>query len=62
MGYCKEAQYKYFMRKINSWEEEQINNGLILIKFYLSVSKENQEIKIPYERDKFIKILEAITK
>ncbi|GIR56597.1 MAG: hypothetical protein CM15mP64_0090 [Candidatus Neomarinimicrobiota bacterium] len=45
MGYCKEAQYKYFMRKINSWEEEQINNGLILIKFYLSVSKENQELR-----------------
>ena len=45
MGYCKEAQYKYFMRKINSWEEEQMNNGLILIKFYLSVSKENQELR-----------------
>ena len=45
MGYCEETQYKYFMRKINSWEEEQMNNGLILIKFYLSVSKENQELR-----------------
>ena len=45
MGYCKEAQYKYFMRKINSWEEEQMKKGLILIKFYLSVSKENQELR-----------------
>jgi|TARA_B100000085_G_C18498077_1_gene494291 polyphosphate kinase 2 (PPK2 family) len=33
------------MRKINSWEEEQMKNGLILIKFYLSVSKENQELR-----------------
>ena len=45
MGYCEESQYKYFMKKINSWEEEQINKGLILIKFYLSISKENQELR-----------------
>mgnify|MGYP001495440051 CR=1 FL=1 len=45
MGYCTEAQYKNFMSKVNNWEENHINNGLILIKIYLSISKENQEIR-----------------
>ena len=45
MGYCTEVQYKNFMSKVNKWEENHINNGLILIKIYLSISKENQEIR-----------------
>ena len=43
MGYCSENQYKYFMKKVNKWENTHIKNGLLLIKFYLSVSKENQQ-------------------
>lgn len=43
MGYCTERQYKYFMKKVNKWENTHIKNGLLLIKFYLSVSKENQQ-------------------
>ena len=43
MGYCTERQYKYFMKKVNIWEKIHIKNGLLLIKFYLSVSKENQQ-------------------
>ena len=45
MGYCSESQYKYFMKKVNSWENQLIDKGLKLIKFYLSVSKENQELR-----------------
>jgi len=45
MGYCSESQYKYFMNKVNVWEERLIKKGLILIKFYLSVSKQNQELR-----------------
>ena len=45
MGYCNEKQYKYFMSKINQWEKKVIEDGLILIKIYLSISKENQEIR-----------------
>ncbi len=43
MGYCTERQYKYFMKNVNSWEKTHIEKGLLLIKFYLSVSKENQQ-------------------
>ena len=45
MGYCNEKQYKYFMSKIKKWEKKVIEDGLILIKIYLSISKENQEIR-----------------
>jgi len=45
MGYCNEKQYKYFMSKINKREKKVIEEGLILIKMYLSISKENQEIR-----------------
>lgn len=42
MGYCSENQYDYFMSKVCSWEKKFINNGLILIKFYLSVNQPTQ--------------------
>lgn len=42
MGYCTEKQYKYFMSKVVDWEENLIKNGMIMVKFYLSISKENQ--------------------
>ena len=45
MNYCSEKQYKYFMRNINPWEDELKANGIILIKFYLSVSKKSQTLR-----------------
>ena len=45
MGYCNEKQYKYFMRKVNIWEHKLIDEGLILIKIYLSITKENQKLR-----------------
>ena len=45
MGYCNEKQYKYFMTNVNKWEDRLRNDNIILIKFYLSISKENQEIR-----------------
>ena len=45
MGYCSEIQYKNFMNRVNQWENTHIDSGLILIKLYLSVTKENQEIR-----------------
>ena len=42
MGYCKKSQYRYFMSKVLDWEEAHIKEGLILVKLYLSVSKQTQ--------------------
>ncbi len=45
MGYCNKSQYKYFMENVNSWEKNLIDDGLILIKFYLSVNKPTQKMR-----------------
>ena len=42
MGYCTQKQYEYFMHKVLDWEHNLIDNGLKLIKFYLSVDPEHQ--------------------
>lgn len=42
MGYCTEEQYKDFMDNVLDWEENLIGNGLILIKFWFSITKEKQ--------------------
>ena len=55
MGYCKEGQYKYFMKKVNIWENNLINNGVLLIKFYLSLSKENQEYRFHLRENSALK-------
>ena len=33
------------MQNVNKWESNIIDEGVILIKFYLSISKENQELR-----------------
>ncbi len=45
MGYCKKSQYRYFMSKVLDWEEQHIDDGLILIKLYLSVGKDTQLVR-----------------
>ena len=45
MGYCSKKQYEYFMRKVLHWEHGLIDKGLLLIKFYLSVSPDTQLIR-----------------
>ena len=42
MDYCTEKQYKYFMNKVLKWEKNHIENGLFLVKFYLSINEETQ--------------------
>lgn len=42
MGYCTKQQYEYFMKKVLEWEHDQMDNGLMLTKFYLSVDPEHQ--------------------
>ena len=44
-GFCTEEQYKDFMNKVVPWEENLIDNGLILIKFWFSIEKETQELR-----------------
>jgi polyphosphate kinase 2 len=42
MGYCTEEQYMDFMENVPKWEANLVDNGLILIKFWFSITKEKQ--------------------
>jgi polyphosphate kinase 2 len=42
MGYCTEEQYQDFMDKVVNWEEKLIRSGLILIKFWFSITQDKQ--------------------
>jgi len=42
MGYCTEEQYTDFMNKVIPWEENLIKEGVILIKFWFSITQEKQ--------------------
>ena len=55
MGYCTENQYKYFMKKVNKWDKKLINKGFILIKIYLSISKENQKLRFQFRENHELK-------
>ncbi len=43
MGFCSDAQYEEFLRFCPSFEEALKNDGIILLKYWLSVSDEEQE-------------------
>ena len=45
MGYCTMRQYHYFMNRVNEWEEGLVDEGVDLIKIYLSVSQEAQDLR-----------------
>jgi len=45
MGYCSEEQYMEFMENILPWEEQLMDDGLILIKLWFSITKEKQLLR-----------------
>lgn len=42
MGFCSESQYKVFMTQVPEFEHMLYEDDLIIIKFWLSISKEEQ--------------------
>ena len=43
MGFCTEEEYKEFLRSCPEFERMLVRNGIILIKYWFSVSDEEQE-------------------
>jgi polyphosphate kinase len=43
MGFCTDAEYEEFMRSAPRFEELLMRSGMILVKYWLSVSDEEQE-------------------
>ncbi|HEY9168846.1 MAG TPA: polyphosphate kinase 2 [Lutibacter sp.] len=42
MGFCTETQYQNFMVQVSEFEHMMYEDGLVLIKFWFSISKEEQ--------------------
>ncbi len=55
LGYCTEDQYLSFMEDVLEWEENMIKNGLILIKFWFSISKEKQRLRFDLRKSSPLK-------
>ena len=55
MGYCSEEQYNDFMDNVLDWEEKSIDDGLILIKFWFSITKEKQQLRFKLRQDSPLK-------
>ena len=48
-------QYRVFMKKVNNWEEELISDGIELTKFYFSLSKDQQKIRMKARKNSELK-------
>ena len=55
MGYCSENQYRSFMKKVNKWEDQQMEDGVELTKFYFSLSRNQQEIRMKARKNSELK-------
>ena len=42
MGFCTDEQYEHFLRLTPSFERELVTNGIILLKYFLDVSQDEQ--------------------
>ncbi len=42
MGFCTQKEHKEFLREVPEFEKMLVNSGIILMKFYISVSKKEQ--------------------
>jgi polyphosphate kinase len=42
MGFCTPDEYERFMRLVPSFEQEIVDNGIILLKYFLDVSQDEQ--------------------
>ncbi|TVQ36851.1 MAG: polyphosphate kinase 2 [Geminicoccaceae bacterium] len=43
MGFCTDAQYERFLRLAPAFEKEIVDNGIILVKYFLDVSQKEQQ-------------------
>jgi len=50
MGFCTKAQHKAFLHEVPEFEKMLVDSGIILLKYYISVSKEEQERRFEKRR------------
>jgi polyphosphate kinase 2 len=55
MGFCTKKQYKEFMFQLPEFEHMLYEDGMIIIKFWLSITKDEQEKRFDARRDNPLK-------
>ena len=55
MGFCTQEQYKRFMQNVPEFEHMLYEDGIILIKFWFAISKEEQKERFDNRRDNPLK-------
>mgnify|MGYP003678366957 CR=1 FL=1 len=51
MGFCSDAQYESFLADVGAFEKILIDDGLILLKYYLDISKDEQIARLTVIND-----------
>ena len=46
MGFCSEKQYKSFFKEVALFEEMLVDSGIIILKYYLDISKKEQNDRL----------------
>jgi polyphosphate kinase 2 len=49
-GFCSDEQYRQFMRQVNDYEHLLYEDGLLLVKFWFDVSKDEQQKRMKQRR------------
>lgn len=51
MGFCSNKEYKSFFTEVESFEKGLIDAGFIILKYYLDISKKEQEKRLKSRED-----------
>ncbi|MEH6307601.1 polyphosphate kinase 2 [Olivibacter sp. CPCC 100613] len=49
-GFCSDAQYALFMKQVNSVEQLLLDDDILIMKFFLTISKEEQQERLEDRR------------
>ena len=60
-GFCSAEEYDVFMNQVNSFEKMIIDSGIRLVKFYFSISKDEQCKDKPKNELSFLRLLGCCT-
>lgn len=55
MGFCNDEQYERFMRQVPEYEHMLYEDGVILIKFWFDITKEEQQERFADRRESLLK-------
>lgn len=50
-GFCTEEQHELFMDEVNAVEQRLINDGIVLVKFFLDITKNEQKDRLDKRRE-----------